>query len=63
MSLFSLAGKEFTCNVEVRSLGWEDPLKEGLATHFGIQYSRRTPMDRGAWRATILGVIESDTTE
>ena len=63
MSLFSLAGKEFTCNVEVRSLGWEDPLKEGLATHFGIQYSRRTPMDRGAWQATIPEVIESDMTE
>ena len=27
--------KEFTCNTEtwVRSLGWEYPLKEGMATH------------------------------
>ena len=30
------AGKESTCNVEtwVQSLGWEDPLEKGKATHF-----------------------------
>ena len=27
----------------VRSLGWEDPLEKGKATHSGI-------LDRGAWR-------------
>ena len=32
------AGKESACNVEtwVRSLGWEDPLEKGTATHSSI---------------------------
>ena len=32
------AGKESTCNVEawVRSLGWEDPLEKGTATHSSL---------------------------
>ena len=32
------AGKESACNVEtwVPSLGWEDPLEEGKATHSNI---------------------------
>ena len=34
---------------QVRSLGWADPLEEGMA----IQSS--TPMARGAWQATING--------
>ena len=46
----------------VRSLGWEDPLEEGMATHFST-LAWRIPMDRGAWRATVDGVAESDTTE
>ena len=29
------------------SLGWEDPLEEGMATHFSI-LAWRIPMDRGA---------------
>ena len=44
----------------VRSLGWEEPLKEGMATPFSI-LAWRIPMDRGDWRA--LGVTEPDTTE
>ena len=36
----------------VRSLGWEEPLKEGMATPFSI-LAWRIPMDRGAWRATV----------
>ena len=39
----------------VRSLGWEDPLEEGMATHSSILVWR-IPMDRGAWRATVHGV-------
>ena len=46
----------------VQSLGWEDPLKEGMATHSSI-LAWRTPMDRGAWQATVHGVAESDRTE
>ena len=39
----------------VQSLGWEDPLEEGKATHSSI-LPRRISMDRGAWRATVHGV-------
>ena len=47
----------------VRSLGWEDPLEEGKATHSSI-LAWRTPIDRGAWWATVHGGCEvSDTTE
>ena len=35
----------------VQSLGWEDPLEEGVATHSSI-LAWRIPMDRGAWWAT-----------
>ena len=44
----------------VQSLGWEDPLEEGMATHSGI-LAWRTPMDRGVWRVTVHGVIKSWT--
>ena len=42
----------------VRSLGWEDLLEEGMATHSSI-LAWRIPMDRGAWQATVHGVAES----
>ena len=32
----------------VQCLGWEDPLKKGMATHSSI-LAPRIPMDRGAW--------------
>ena len=32
---------------QVRSLGWEDPLEKGMATHSGI-LAWRIPTDRGA---------------
>ena len=44
----------------VKSLGWEDPLEEGLATHSSI-LAWRTPMDKGAWQATVHGVAKSWT--
>jgi len=44
----------------VQSLGWEDPLEEGMATRSSI-LAWRIPMDRAAWRATIHGVTRSRT--
>ena len=44
----------------VPSLGWEDSLEEGMATHSSI-LAWRTTMDRGAWQATVHGVIKSWT--
>ena len=43
----------------VRSLGWEDSLEEGMATHSNISW--RILMDRGAWWATVHGVTKSWT--
>ena len=48
--------------MQVCSLGWKDPLEEGLATHCSI-LAWRISMDRGAWWATVHGVSELDTTE
>ena len=42
------------------SLGWEDPLEEGMATHSSI-LAWRIPMVRGAWRAAVHGVTGSQT--
>ena len=44
----------------VRSLGWEDPLEEGMANHSSI-LAWRIPMDRGTWWATVHGVAKSQT--
>ena len=41
-------------------LGWEDPQEEGMATHSSI-LAWRSPMDRGAWRATVHQVAKSQT--
>ena len=41
----------------VQSLGQEDPLEEGMATHCSI-LAWRIPMDRGAWWATVHGVTK-----
>ena len=44
----------------VLSLGWEDPLEDGMATH-SIVLAWRIPLDRGEWQATIDGVAQSWT--
>ena len=44
----------------VRSLGREDALKEGTATHSSI-LAWRIPIHRGAWWATVHGVRKSQT--
>ena len=46
------------------SLGWEDPLDEGMATHYSI-IAWNIPMDRGAWREgySPWSHKESDTTK
>ena len=46
----------------VQSLGREDPVEKGMATHSGIP-AWKIPMHRGSWQATVHGVAESDTTE
>ena len=43
-----------------QSLGREDPLEEGMATHSSIP-AWRIPVDRGAWQATAHGVAKSRT--
>ena len=44
----------------VLSLGWDDPLEEGVATHSSI-LAWRIPIDRKAWRATVHRVAKSWT--
>ena len=47
----------------VQSLGWEDPLVEGMATHSSI-LAWRIPMDRRAWPGySPWACKELDTTE
>ena len=47
--------------IQVRSLGWEDPLGEGNGNL--LQYScLENPMDRGAWRDRVHEVADSQNT-
>ena len=48
--------------MRVRSLGWEDPLEEGMATHSSI-LAWRIPWTEDPWWATAHRVTESDMTE
>ena len=48
--------------MQILSLGLEDPLEEGMATHSSI-LAGRIPMDRGAWQATVHGVAKSQTSD
>ena len=44
----------------VQFLGQEDPLEKGQATHSSI-LAWRIPTDRGAWRATVHWIAQSQT--
>ena len=44
----------------VQSLGWEDPLKEGMAIHSST-LAWDNPMDRGTWLAMVRKVDKSQT--
>ena len=44
----------------VQSLGWEDSLEEGMATHSSVLVWRIL-MDEEAWWATIHGAAKSQT--
>ena len=44
----------------VQSLGWEDTLEKGMATHSTI-LAWRISMDRGAWQAAVHGAAKSGT--
>ena len=46
--------------MQVRSLGWEDPLEKAMATHSSI-LDWKNSMDRGTWWATVQKVTESQT--
>ena len=45
---------------QVQSLGWEDPLEKGMATHNRYSCLEKST-DREAWQATIYWVIKSPT--
>ena len=49
-----------TSRGRVRSLGREDPLEEGMATHSSV-LAWKNPLDRGAWWATVHRVTKSWT--
>ena len=56
----NLPAVQETQEKQVESLGQEDPLEEGMATHSSI-LAWRTLMDRGVWLATVHGVTKSWT--
>ena len=54
------AVKDLPQEKQVQSLGWEDPLEEGMATHSSI-LAWGIHMDRGAWQATVHRAAKSQT--
>ena len=64
----STSGKERACQfgsykeVWVQSLGPEDPLEEGIATHSSI-LAWRIPMDRGDWWAAVQSWMDMGLSE
>ena len=64
LPLVAQYGKEFACNGAdlVRSLGWEDPLEKGMATHSRI-LAWRIPWTEEPGTYGQQSHKESDTTE
>ena len=56
----SLVAPAHRQETRVRSLGWEDPLEKGMATH-SQSSCLENPMDRGDLLATAHGVTKSRT--
>ena len=56
------SGRESACNVGVRSLVWEDPLQDSMATHSSI-LAWRIPWTEEPAGYSPWGHKESDTTE
>ena len=50
-----------TQEIWVQSLGWEDTLEKGMATHCSILAWKKNSMDRGDWEATVHGVTKRQT--
>ena len=46
-----------TWETRLRSLGWDDPLEDGMATHSSV-LAWKIPKDRGAWWTTVHGVAK-----
>ena len=46
--------------IQVQSLGWEDPLEKEMATYSRI-LAWRISMGRGIWQATVHGATKSQT--
>ena len=62
--LWCLSGKESTCNTGDISSIPESGRSPARGHGNPLQYScLENPMDRGAWRAMVYRVAESDTTE
>ena len=49
--------------MQVWSLGREDPQQEEVTTHFSQYSCLENPMDGGAWRAIVHGVAKLDMNE
>ena len=62
------SGKESTCQCRkcnvtgLRSLGWEDPMEEGMATSSSI-FARRMPLTEEPSGLQLILLQKSDTTE
>ena len=63
ISFSSSTSEDAMQETQFRSLGREDPLEKRMATHSSILAWSilASPMDRGAWWATVHGVTKSQT--